>query len=364
MVGFLGLALLALGREQKLLVRATNTHLNARHWIPAHFAEKPAYFWRSNDSVLFVRLDKNWHAEFVTADVHSGVETVLVPFNTGPGRELPLSYIDGFTRATPTRPSHSTGHYFLPDVRLSPDGTHLLWRKSIGSPCVWSLSTLDGKPAQSWHTHRSYPQETVAVWSPDSTFCVVRSLSPQEEYTERFDVKTGRSETVTQPVLSADFLYDNRPHHLSGLLPDNRLLYAILPQDTTRSVFQIKMRTESLQGSDHKWTLRLPYASIVEEVKLAPQGDRLAFLLRYDSVPPGPVFTRSLWKYLGVHAEPTVGIWICHLDGSDMREVGHVSDRSKDLEDTPDVPRSLNWTPDGERLSFVCNDTLWTIPAQ
>ena len=353
---FFGMALLTLGHEQNLLVKATNTHLNAHRWIPAHFEDKPAYFWQSNDKVLFARLDKDCHAEFVTVDVRSNVETVLKAFNAGSGRDLPLGHVSGFS--FPTRPSHSTGHYYLPDVHLSPDGTHLMWWKNMGKS-LWSISTLDGKPAQSWHTRGGPSQETVAAWSPDSALCVVCSL-----FTERFDVKAGRSKTVRQPVMETDFLYDNRPHHLCGLLPDNGLLYMIFPEDKMYPVQQITIRTTSFEGTERKWTLRLPYACFIKEMKLAPKGDRLAFLLSYLPGPPGPVFTRPLWKYLGLRTEPTIGLWVCRQDGSDMHEIGHIADKLDNPEEARDVPHSLDWTPNGTRLSFVCKDTLYTLPAE
>jgi hypothetical protein len=58
---------------------------------------------------------------------------------------------------------------------------------------------------------------------------------------------------------------------------------------------------------------------------------------------------------------PPISLWTSRLDGSDMREIGQ--------QDAPRVDGwntslyDLSWTPDGKRLSFVCDGALWTLPA-
>ena len=68
------------------------------------------------------------------------------------------------------------------------------------------------------------------------------------------------------------------------------------------------------------------------------------------------------WFHMRPH--PTVGLWVSQLDGSNMHKIGHM---------TPMVPKGalnasletsyIRWLPGVKKLSFVYDDTLWTVPS-
>jgi len=56
------------------------------------------------------------------------------------------------------------------------------------------------------------------------------------------------------------------------------------------------------------------------------------------------------------HTRACVAISVCNTDGSGWHEVGRCPYAF--------APYSLQWTPDGKRLSFIYDNALWTVPAQ
>jgi hypothetical protein len=122
----------------------------------------------------------------------------------------------------------------------------------------------------------------------------------------------------------------------------------------------------------------LPNPNIVN-VCLSPDATRVAFVVGYGDGPPAtngadyaaerhtrtalsPYRPRSVFT----RDEPTAQlraycIVVCHIDGSAMHEVGtwlesEYPDFVLDVE-------NLDWLPGGKRLSFLCDDVFYTVPA-
>ena|SRR5579871_5556216 len=91
--------------------------------------------------------------------------------------------------------------------------------------------------------------------------------------------------------------------------------------------------------------------------RLSPQGDRLAWVLILDNAPPEPAWLQRLRSWFGQGKQRTMGLWVSGLDGSAMREIGHIAYRPGD-----EVPQDIRWTPDGKRLSFLYKGALYTVP--
>ena len=118
----------------------------------------------------------------------------------------------------------------------------------------------------------------------------------------------------------------------------------------------VALRDRSL--ATHNWSITLPMKSTLEDMCLSPDGTRLCLGVKGKHTISGGELVRSLLSKLGCHDHTTWELWTCNLDGSDMREVGYI-----DYTPTTDIPYSIQWTPDGKRLSFLLAKMLYTVPA-
>jgi hypothetical protein len=107
----------------------------------------------------------------------------------------------------------------------------------------------------------------------------------------------------------------------------------------------------------------VPSGASVIQATVSPQGDRVVYLLDFDRVAP---IARLLARLLPAGRLPhyrEAGIWTSRLDGSRMREVGHI--RVPADVDWADGPLTdLEWLPDEKHLSFAYQNALWTVAAQ
>ena len=87
---------------------------------------------------------------------------------------------------------------------------------------------------------------------------------------------------------------------------------------------------------------------------LSPHGDRLAWVMVFNRRIPKISFQRQDPYFV---VEPVFSTVVClsRLDGSNIRVLGH-------LQSGREISR-VTWMPDGRRLSFVCNNALWTVSA-
>jgi hypothetical protein len=86
---------------------------------------------------------------------------------------------------------------------------------------------------------------------------------------------------------------------------------------------------------------------------LSPDGRRLTWL----------AFFKQRWPRVRLHgraplfefqARSVVSLWLSRLDGSGLERLG-------DFRPEQEI-RLLNWSPDGDRLCYVFNGCLWSIP--
>jgi hypothetical protein len=91
---------------------------------------------------------------------------------------------------------------------------------------------------------------------------------------------------------------------------------------------------------------------------LSPAGNRLAWCMAAQIMPPGWPATGRLWSFCHVAPSLRVGFWTTRPDGSDPQEIGSYTPKTDD-----DRPSLLQWTPDGRCLSFRHDGALYTVPA-
>ena len=95
-----------------------------------------------------------------------------------------------------------------------------------------------------------------------------------------------------------------------------------------------------------------------QDPALQPYGDHLAWLVIQEIRPPSPAWMQRIWAFLGQRPHQVIGLWVGHLDGSQMHEIGHMS-----YQPDEEIPQQLRWAPGGKLLSFIYKGSLYTAPA-
>jgi hypothetical protein len=90
-----------------------------------------------------------------------------------------------------------------------------------------------------------------------------------------------------------------------------------------------------------------------ENVMFSPQENRVAWTQETEQRPPRWfTWLRRLFRQPETEPTSTTTLWVSRPDGSDRQCLGAI-----------DRIDFLCWTPEGARLSFIHDDTLWTVPA-
>jgi hypothetical protein len=114
-------------------------------------------------------------------------------------------------------------------------------------------------------------------------------------------------------------------------------------QTTDRVLFHMRQITSD---PPRAWTedVRLPFRCRVLRVEGDDAGRRLLWYLVFEEKPPRARFLAPLLRRLGLSAHSRTGIWVSRMDGSEMREVGHVDD---------DLLGSVGWLPGGQYIQYA-----------
>lgn len=105
--------------------------------------------------------------------------------------------------------------------------------------------------------------------------------------------------------------------------------------------------------------ITLPPGVTEAELVLSPRGDRWAWLGTAAYLPPFQTWLQRWFPRLSFTPERSAVLWTTALDGGDARLIGR-----SPLAPNAAPPRSARWTPNSERISFVYNNALWTVPAR
>ena len=108
------------------------------------------------------------------------------------------------------------------------------------------------------------------------------------------------------------------------------------------------MRCELMQAGTRR--------AILQSLSVQPHSSDLIWTLRLPAVGPDDSVIRPLLKLLGLQVR-TVGIWVSRIDGSAMRELGHLPERSSSSALTVYAD-----APDARTVVFLYEDWYWTIP--
>jgi hypothetical protein len=111
----------------------------------------------------------------------------------------------------------------------------------------------------------------------------------------------------------------------------------------------------------HEYRVPVPWYTLDGYVALSPHGDRLLWVLQRDRPPLG-IGVLGDWAASNLRHPVAQAdeIWVSGVDGADLHEVGRTPYRNGNR---GAYLCSCQWLPDGKRISFVYNHTLYVVPA-
>jgi hypothetical protein len=240
-------------------------------------------------------------------------------------------------------------------LALSPNGNTLLAAILRPSGRRLGCIQLDGSAPDHWLE----VDPADCIWLDSGRFLTVSGNFPKDvtldEYT-RYGVKSA-SHRVTDLV--GPSLYSAAP--IAGVSKGRALgisgeIYFDGAKDKT--LFEINTGEDAAAVS---FTASLPEKASVSGMSLSPQGDRIAWLLQTRPDYNTGWYGRLL-KRVGA-ANPkkaSVGIWVSNAKGQDFTCLGHIDMHYQGL---PGFTESLQWTPNGARLSFLFKNQMYLFKA-
>jgi hypothetical protein len=288
-----------------------------------------SYVWQSANKLALLRLMD----EFEQRDMATGVQTL--------GSIGPVA---------------SGTHLW----RASPDGRRLLTFDDGPAFYVVGQTASDGYKVEfnEWGGDELGPRLPGIAWLPDSrrwlAWSPARSKHPLKLYS--VDAPVASPVSITTPAAMTTLL---------GVTPDHLVVQsdAPLPPATVKritiSTFGVYPNRTGVQSV----SFPLPVTAQINDVELAPHGDRLAWMFVDARRSSLVTMLVRLLPTLASRFPPTEGIsvWVSRLDGTEMHEIGfqqtHMSGKDTN------IATDLRWMPDGKRLSFLMNDSLYSVPA-
>lgn len=318
-----------------LLNKATRI-TGTRDWQPSGGFLKNSYpyAWRSDHELLHL----------------------LPAVNGGPGwRVAGLDVRTGARRDVAVLPAGAS-----PYLQLSPDQRWLLGRDNLTRPPsarLFAVAVDGSRRVVSWPYRRWM---NPASWLADSSGCFWIAFINRRWYqvTCRLDDPAAQS-TAPLPGLPA------YAHALGFSRRDGRLVVMLPCEPWQTGVVRLADLARAGPSFISEHTMTLPTGPAVPSWKLSPDGERIAWYVRPDNrIAPGRGRIERLFTSLRARLEPFFPttyrhvVYVSRRDGSDLREIGRVQCRLEDF-----GVGSLQWTPNGRRISFGYRDALWSVPA-
>ena len=296
------------------------------------YPDQNIYFWISGTKAIWLR-------DHFDSNGHKIVEAVEIDSKTH--NKTPLARLKQSISSESNRNN-------IRLCRMSPDGKWLLFSVRTRTRSEWKLFGVDGSLHGLWPCTGDLTELTHALWLPDS-----KGWVEVAEQKSKADIVThGLNGPGAIPVIQ-NFM-PSYYYHL-GFMGPNRC-FAVTPRVGDGDVTVMEYDAPHVVGPPRIFFLKTPDGVTGSlEAALSPNGNRVAWLFGYRTGPLGLSILGRLPKYR--YARSTiVGLWISDTNGGGMRLLGNL-DTDKG---SPDV---LRWTPDGKRISFICQDAIWTVPA-
>ena len=341
LTGAAGLAVWKFPREQLLLKHAVRRE-EAKDW--------EAYHWISPHEVVYTTNERpHSRGMFTRLDLATHQKTPLTAIN------------------------RRIGPHDIDSWEISPDGSRLTWITHDGNNKKFlSVCRLDGSEYAQWPDKW---RQAEAHWTPDSRqLLVFRAVNPPPP--------SKRQNGEADPVLFEDAVL-RAPGETSGgqplsfpkarlaefktesayyVTPDNGLV--VDSTECTCHATQLELsaftRQPLLTHVRHVTTDR-PYSGHIVTHKLSPQGNRVAWSVQHEYVIPYTKLLRHYFPKIKDNKRAVIGMYVSDLDGTNMRDLGHVPVPAKDNDEDITEPGTLEWLPDGKTLSFTYKSALYTV---
>jgi hypothetical protein len=360
--------LLRLVSHPSLLEKATKTAFVFR----PEYGGGPPYQWLSTREALMFDTIKNGTNPYETAlyrvDVITGIKTRLTELerNLTPDSSLP---------------------YY---AHVSPDGRRLL----IFKGSAYQVVDLDGNGSHKWQDKKGAEVEDSysrihTFWRDDSRH-VVQFLSSDVDRTHSLLIRDVDAPTVAQRTPLPDTPeWDAQNYFSPPSMTPSGVLFAYAPafeENDTRTLLLIRTSPHPVKT---RTTLHAPSGTTFvvapkrrgAVLTVSPDGTRVAWLCK--AAPYAPPLRAWLHRFLPrVNDSPMypMRLYVSSVDGSKAREIGSVevgmtaagwrASGSNPIiqevwnSDTVQEISDLRWLPGSKRLSFVLQNTLYTVSAE
>ncbi len=303
------------------------------------------YEWASPNEVLLWRISQAEENGVTRIDAFTGH---IALYDLRRRHEKKLEALSQRLRSTLS--SHDS-------LKIAPGGQWLLWEGARDSVVV---SSQDGSEMQSHPISNSR-----RYWLPGSQQWMVLVWSTQGFYTRAIlgDVREPMAERREVPVSKESGIRPLGDDDYTLVLSESRILTPAWRRvDGEPDLREVEILETSLGAKARprrRLRVKAPAGGEIEEMAFSPDGRRVAWVFS---------FKRGA----------TASLWTSRLDGSRMRSLGFVRERSPRGFRRPDAPprevlrssrplsqpHSLRWLPNGKRLGYVFGKMLWTVPAQ
>lgn len=304
-------------------------------WDPKH----DNYFWLSGQDVLVVMQgSKSAYGDpnpvtVQRLDTQTGVLTEDLPLKNA----LHKANADGR----------------VPNWQLSPDTLWLLGEANLHTNREQWVATRTDGTRQIIRPHQADEQEDnglFALWRPDSRSWIQTTADNAGGYHDNnYSYQLDRSQ-ITKQVES----FSLEGHSLIGFFGANRVLAIRIQTGDGGGIGVADFGDVSSSVPAKFYLPQVPANMDVQEVVLSPDRTRLAWKFAVKPLPLGIKATINS-SYVRHSAPSEAGLWISDLNFNHLHEIGTL-----DIRD--DHVSNLRWTPDGQQLSFINADALYTVP--
>ena len=333
-------------------------------------ANSEGYAWLSNDDLLILRAKPQQsglaQVEAIRHDIHTQREMPLADFNRRQANALACM------SSYPADSGNPYAREGLDNARLSPDHQKLLWLYGPHGRWNWHVASLDGTTITDFKATCPYPNHSYVCWLPDNRQwgVIVANGSPDFRF---YSAETGR-ESAIKFLLTA-------PTHPLAFLRDGRLLTNWPENGVPLKVGESRWQDKQLANTLH--TINLPGVDSVNEIVVSPDETRFALFCRLSESGSLSPPMRKLRQWLRIPDRQGWAICVCRMDGSDLREIGHVAASenpaqpalpqsagpvfsSIDIapEQAARLPHNLKWSPDGKHLCYCQSNALYMVPVE
>lgn len=242
------------------------------------------------------------------------------------------------------------------DVQISPDRHWILWTDEVDGFCT---ARLDGSGYHKWDG--SWLTED-CFWAADSRYWF--SLGGGVYPKERYQQAVIHAIDASMKDRSVPIRPDNQP--ALSLAATGNPTSCIITSWHQNSSRILKLQITEICLLSNMARLRKLIVSPPKNIKeagyvaVSPAGDRIAWLVETEANMSFPQWLRRLLPTLHVGPQRAIGLWVSHLDGSNMTEIGHIKLPSDDSNGDM-IAYDLRWLPDCKHVSFVYNGALWIV---